>query len=669
MHDLHILADFLMIFGVAIVVVWLFHRIKIPSLVGFLAAGVLIGPGGFALIQRRGDIDLLAEVGVVLLLFSIGLEFSLKDLIRIRKLVLGAGGLQLTITGGLVCGIALASGLPTGQAVFIGALIGLSSTAIVLSLLQKSGELTAVHGQAKLGILLFQDLAVVPLILLVPMLAGEVPSGGELAWTFGKVVLVVAGLWLAATYVFPKIIERVVRTQQSELFTLMTVVLAIGTAYVSGLAGLSLALGAFLAGLLISESPYSHQILTEVLPFRDVFNSLFFISVGMLFEPDVFLDMPLELVGLILAVVLAKAIIIAAIIVAMGYGLRVGVLAGLGLAQVGEFSFILAKEGMRFDMLTQEQYSVFLAVSVTTMAATPLLFVLASRLSDRIGDAGPSRLERWLTPSRDVSESDETHGAHQYEDHVIIVGYGLNGRNAARVLRHIDVPYVVVEMNAETVRQHREEEPIYFGDAARRPVLDHLGIEKARAIVVAIADAPTTRRIVSHAHDVSNDLSIIVRTRYIHEVDELRELGADQVIPEEFETSLALVGAVLETYGVAPLAILREKDEIRRESYDMLRQSEEPPPAEAALTLEHLVEHADVEVVRVPQSSPLVGQTLGETALRPTFGVTVIGIMRQHKMESNPDASWEFHDADEVVLIGNRDDLEEARHFIQGRQP
>jgi CPA2 family monovalent cation:H+ antiporter-2 len=665
MHGLHILADFLMIFGVAIAVVWFFHRIKIPSLVGFLAAGVLIGPGGLGLIAQRSDIDLLAEIGVVLLLFSIGLEFSLKDLIRIRDLVLGAGGLQLTVTGGLVCGIAIAVGYPPGQAVFIGALVGLSSTAIVLSLLQKSGQLSAVHGQAKLGILLFQDLAVVPLILLTPMLAGEIPSAVELSWTIGKVVLVVAGLWLSATYVFPWIIERVVKTQQSELFTLMTVVLALGTAYVSGLAGLSLALGAFLAGLLISESPYSHQILTEVLPFRDVFNSLFFISVGMLFQPAIFLDMPVQLAGLIVGVIIFKAIIIALIVVGMGYGLRVGILAGLGLAQIGEFSFILAKEGMKFDMLDQAEYSIFMAVSVTTMAATPLLFGLARRLSDRVGDAGPSRLERWLSPSRDVSESEQTHGQQQYENHVIIVGYGLNGRNAARVLRRIDVPYVVVEMNPETVRCNRDEVPIYFGDAARRPVLDHLGIDRARAIVVAIADAPTTRRIVSLAHDASDDISIIVRTRYTHEVDGLREIGADQVIPEEFETSLALVGAVLETYGVAPLAILREKDEIRRESYDMLRQAAHPARAEAAMTLEHLVHHADVEVVRMPPNSPLVGATLSDTPLRSEFGVTVIGIMREHRMESNPDRAWTFQDADELVLIGDREELEQARAYIQ----
>ncbi|MGM0556359.1 MAG: cation:proton antiporter [Myxococcota bacterium] len=665
MHDLHILAEFLMIFGVAIVVVWLFHRIKLPSLVGFLAAGVLIGPGGLGLIGQRADIDLLAEIGVILLLFSIGLEFSLKDLIRIRKLVLGAGGLQLTLTAGLVYGVASAFGYPTGQAIFIGALAGLSSTAIVLSLLQKSGELSAVHGQAKLGILLLQDIAVVPLILLVPILAGEMPGGSQLAWTAAKVVLVVVGLWLAATYVFPWIIERVVKTQQSELFTLMTVVLALGTAYVSGLAGLSLALGAFLAGLLISESPYSHQILTEVLPFRDVFNSLFFISVGMLFRPSVFLDMPLELGGLILAVMVVKATIVALIIVGMGYGLRVGILTGLGLAQIGEFSFILAKEGMRFDMLSQQDYSIFMAVSVTTMALTPLLFTLAHRLSQRVGRAGPSRIERWLAPTEDVGDSAETHGHQAYEDHVIIVGYGINGRNAARVLSRIDVPYVVVEMNPETVRQHRDDEPIYFGDAARKPVLDHLNIADARALVVAIADAATTRRIVSHARRSSEDLSIIVRTRYVHEVDELRNLGADLVIPEEFETSLALVGAVLETYGVAPLAILREKDEIRRESYDLLRRPGESTPSEHSPTLEHLVHDVNVEVVRVPPSSPLIGETLGSTDIRAKFGVTVIGINRNQQMQTNPDLDWTFQDGDELILIGDRDQVEDARRYIE----
>ncbi|MFW5967909.1 MAG: cation:proton antiporter, partial [Persicimonas sp.] len=545
MHDVHILADFLLILALSVVVVWVFHKLKLPALVGFLGAGVLIGPGGFGFIQSSTTIDLLAEIGIVLLLFSIGLEFSFKDLVRIRRMVVGGGGLQLGITAAVAGLVTYLIGFDVNVAILWGALIGLSSTAIVLNLLQKSGELNAVHGQGMLGILLFQDMAVVGLILLVPILGGEAMGPVDIGLVFAKAIAVVVALWIVASYIYPKILERIVRTRQRELFTLVTILAAVGTAYLAGLAGLSLALGAFLGGLVISESPYSHHMLSEVLPFRDLFNAVFFVSVGMLFKPTPFLEAPGMVIGLIAGALVLKAVIAAGVIVVLGYGLRVGVLVGLGVAQVGEFSFILAKEAMEFDLLDPDSYSIFLAVSLVTMGATPLLFRVSDWLATRVEEAGSSRLEPLLAPTRHIDEAG-TEEERPTEDHVIIVGYGLNGRNVARVLRRIEVPYVIVEMNSRTVRDLRGEEPIYFGDAARQPILEHLGVKQAHALVVAIGDAPTTRRIVALARQMNPELYLVVRTRYAREVDTLAELGASEVIPEEFETSLALVGAVLE---------------------------------------------------------------------------------------------------------------------------
>ncbi|MFP4596897.1 MAG: cation:proton antiporter [Persicimonas sp.] len=663
MHDFHILADFLVIIGLSVVVVWLFHKMKLPALVGFLAAGVLIGPGGFGFIASNEEIELLAEIGVVLLLFSIGLEFSLRDLMRIRRLVLGGGGLQLFATGAIAAAVAYTIGYSVNVAVFWGALVGLSSTAIVLNLLQKSGEISAVHGQGMLGILIFQDLAVVALMLLAPILAGEAPGAVEVTLVLLKALGVVVGLWLVASYIFPWVIERVVRTRQREMFTLLTILAAVGTAYLSGLAGLSLALGAFLAGLVISESPYSHHMLSEVLPFRDLFNAVFFVSVGMLFRPSVFVDMPVVVVGLIAAAFALKALIAGAVVIVLGYGLRVGVLVGFGLAQIGEFSFVLARDGLQLDLLTTSEYSLFLAVSVTTMAATPLLFHLADILSDKVGTAGSSRLERLLAPSRQPDEPD-TEAVDQMDDHVIIVGYGLNGRNVARVLRRIEVPYVIVEMNSRTVRDLRDEEPIYFGDAARQPILEHLGIERARSLVIAIGDAPTTRRIVALAQDLNKDLYVVVRTRYSHEVDALYDLGASEVIPEEFETSLALMGAVLENYGASPADVLEEKDLIRQEQYGFLRLPTQPDQSRTRLTLKQLVGRTGADIIRVPRGGHVEGETLRELNLRADYGVSVVGIVRQGDLHVNPDPNWKLQGWDELVLIGESEAIRDARSHL-----
>lgn len=664
MHDLHFLANFLLIMALAVVVVWLFHKIKLPALVGFLAAGVLIGPGGFGLIANPEDVDLLAEIGVVLLLFSIGLELSIRDLMRIRRMVFGGGGLQLLGTMAVVTGIAAAIGFAWNVSIFWGALVALSSTAIVLSLLQQSGQISSVHGQGMLGILIFQDLAVVALILLAPIIAGQSPGAGAVAFIFLKAFGVIAVLWLLASYIYPWFIERVVLTRQRELFTLITLLVGVGTAYLSGLAGLSLALGAFLAGIIISESPYSHQMLSEVLPFRDLFNSLFFVSVGMLFAPEVFIEMPLEVGGLIVAAILVKSLVAGAAVLALGYGLRVAILVGIGLGQIGEFAFVLAREGLRVELLSTEQYSVFLGISVITMAMTPLMFQLANWLASRAEPAHDTPLGRFFAPSRG------TDAAHEEDivadDHVIIVGYGLNGRNVARVLRRIDVPYVIAEMNAQTVRREKDNEPIYFGDATRTFILEHLGIARARSVVIAIGDSPTTRRIVAQARKLNKDADIVVRTRYEGEVDELYKLGASEVIPEEFETSLTLVGSVLHSYGASPKDIVREKEKIRREAYSLLRMPGGLDESQTRLTLHQFIGRSEADIVRVPPDSRVAGKTLKQINLRAETGASIMGVVRDGDLKINPAADWEIRGDDDLVLIGKADEVAMARDLLGG---
>lgn len=690
MHDLHLLADFVVILGVALVVAWAFSKLKLPTIVGFLAAGVLLGPGTTGLISGADDIALLAEIGVVLLLFDIGLELSLSEMKRMARLVFGAGLLQVTLTAAAGGGAAWALGFPPYQALFFGLLGALSSTAIVLTSLKESDELSAVHGRGMLGVLIFQDLAIVPLILVVPLLAAaagvEPPAMADAAhgahgahgaageaslwWTLGKAGLVIGGVWLVATYVFPWIAERIARSRRRELFTLFTVVVGVGTAYVSGAAGLSLALGAFLAGIVISESPFSDQMIAEVEPFKDVFNSLFFVSMGLMVDPMIVVENPGLVAGLVVGVLVLKALVTGTVVFAMGYGMRIGILVGLGLAQVGEFSFVLAKEGMGAGLMTETQYGLFLATAVATMVVTPFLLAGSARLAEV---AGGKRAERFFEklgigvpgePS-EVEQAEADEEGH-LSDHVIIVGFGTNGKRIARAMRSIGADYVIVELNPQTVREYESEEPIRYGDATREPILKHLGAHRARALILTAGDRRASERVVSVARRLSKKLRIVVRTRFEQDLKTLYRAGADQVIVEELETSLEMVGQAMEAYGISARYIVHEKDDLRRENYGLMRTDLLPDRPQARHTLEVLAAQSKVELVRVPREGTAAGRKIGDLHLRSETGATILGIVREQDLVEYPDAETELQEWDLVLLVGEPDAIMAARRVLVG---
>src|SRR6266849_5460888 len=395
MTDYGVLANLLVIFTVSIAVVFVFHQFRLPSIAGFLVAGALIGPHGLNLISDIGTVQVLAEIGIVLLLFTIGIEFSLVQLASMRRLTLLAAPIQV---GGVLLIVwlgAMLVGLSWQQGMFWGFLFSLSSTAIVLKTLAERGESDSIHGRATIGILVFQDLAVVPMMLLTPILASQSDGGGlAILFTLGKSVLVVLLVIAAAWYLVPKLLGHIVRSRSRELFLLTIIVSCLGIAWLTSLGGLSLALGAFIAGLVISESEYSHQAMAEVLPFRDSFNSLFFISIGMLLDLRILLAHPFLVLGLVLAVLVGKVVTSAGAAVTVGYSWRPAVLTGIALAQVGEFSFILAKVGKEVSLLSGESFQVFLTVSVLTLILTPFLIQASPRLARRAEDL--RRLWRYL---------------------------------------------------------------------------------------------------------------------------------------------------------------------------------------------------------------------------------------------------------------------------------
>ncbi len=658
MHTPALFADILIIFLVSVPVAFLCLRLKLPLVVGLMLTGIAIGPYGLGLITDVAGVEILAEIGVMLLLFTIGLEFSLKRLHEMKRLVLLGGGMQILLTIAAIAALAAAFGRNVNQAVFFGFLVALSSTAIVLKGYVDRNEIDAPHGRVGIGILLFQDICVVPMLLLIPLLSGEdvVTLASiviKLGTSIGLLILVVLGAWLLV----PLFLKQVVRLRSAEVFLLTIVLLSLGLAWVTAELGLSLAMGAFIAGVVLADSDFSHQATAEVLPFRDIFNSLFFVSIGMLLSLGV-LGTNIGLVALLATGLIAgKALIVWGVVRFLGYPQRISAMAALGLAQIGEFSFVLAKSGRSVGLLPDNDYQSFLAASIISMIATPFLIAFAPAF----GRYMQSILRDGRSHDVDNCEQDDIHltssgGLH---NHVVIVGYGLNGRNLARVLRSVGVSYVVLDLNAEVVKRAKSEgEKINFGDSTRREVLRHAQIERAAALVLAMSDPKAARLTVKQSRGLNENLHIIVRTRYVSEINELFELGADEVIPEEFETSIEIFSRVLARYNFARNVIEGQIELIRRQGYEFLRSTSTPPSA--ALDINVALDAASTETVKLGNGSSVIGRNLGELDLRGKTGATVIAVLHQGETKISPGAKYRLCADDTVVLLGGRESIEKA---------
>ena len=564
--EIPLLTDIVIILGLSIVVLFVCSLLRIPTIVGFFLTGMLAGPHGLGLIKAINEVEILAEIGIVLLLFTIGMEFSLKNLLRIKKSILMGGSLQVWLTFLAVFVIAMKLGQSFGESMFLGFLIPLSSTAVVLKVIQERAEVDSPHGSTSLGILIYQDVIIVPMMLFTPLLVGATTGLAKspfalLTEGIGIILFVV----VCAKWIVPQVLHQIARTRNRELFLLSVVIICFGFAWLFSSAGLSLALGAFLAGLIISESEYAHQALGNILPLHDISMSFFFISIGMLLDVGFLFQRPGLIVLIALGVLALKTIIAGFGTVLLGFPIRTAVLVGLALSQVGEFSFILSKTGIEFGLLAGDIYQMFLAVSVLTMALTPLIIAFAPRTADFVLRLPmPERLRRGFSPVQEVKLAGK-------KDHLVIIGFGFNGRNLARAAKVRGIPYCIIEMNPETVREEKAKgEPIYYGDATHEAVLQRADIEDARVAVVAISDPTATRRIVELVRKLSPGVYVIVRTRFLQEVKTLHALGADEVIPEEFETSVEIFARVLEKYLVPRDEIDKYIDEIRSEDYDML---------------------------------------------------------------------------------------------------
>ena len=646
-------------------VIYICHKMKVSPIVGFLITGILCGPHTFALVKDMESVMILSEIGIVFLLFTIGLEISIGELIRLRKPVFLGGSFQVLLT------IAVFWGLTewvwhdtTGADLFVGFLIALSSTAIVLQALQRNAMMESPAGRISLSILIYQDLVIVPMMLLIPVLAGRTQPDMEM-WPLVMAACKTLGLilvvFLLARKVVPMALHKIIQTKSRELFLITIIGICLGTAYLTEEIGLSLSLGAFMAGLVVAESEYSHSALEGILPFKEVFTSMFFISVGMLLDMSYFFSNAVEIFIVTALIIGLKGGIVVAGARLLGYPLRTALITGLALCQVGEFSFVLAKQGADFNLLTPDHYQLFLAASILTMAATPFLISGAPALSRKMCQ---------MLTKKDKATQIEEHeepatNAHALSDHLIILGYGVGGKLLARAAKMAGIQYIILEMNPDTVRTYAAKgEPIVHGDAIHEAMLNHLGVKSARVLAVVISDPAATRIIIELATRMNNHLHVLVRTRFLGEVNSLKELGASEVIPEEFETAIEIFTKVLYQYLVPRLQIEQFTHSVRAENYEMLRRVEQDG-APMAMLKKHMPDIC-VSVFELEKEAPLDGQTLITAGLRQQANITVVAVTRNGETHAHPGGDFELQAGDHVYVFSSPAAASAAQHLFSG---
>ena len=664
--QLPLLVDISIILGLSVLVVLIFQWLRIPTVIGFLITGIIAGPHLLSLIDATHEIEVLAEIGVIMLLFIVGLEFSISSLLAIKRFVLIGGGVQVFLTVGVVYFISTQLGFSTGEAVFLGFLFSLSSTAIVLKLLQQRNEIDSVHGKTILAILIFQDIIVVPMMLFVPILAGDATNVGLSLLTLAlKGLAVIALVVVLARYIMPRFLYLIVKTGSKELFIMCIVATCFAVAWLTSSLGLSLALGAFLAGLIISESEYSHQAISNILPFHEIFTSFFFVSIGMLLDVQFLVNNITPVLFFTLLTMITKTAIASIAAMLLKLPLRLVVIIGLSLCQVGEFAFILSMTGMSAGVLDPETYQYFLSVSILTMGITPFIIMSTGKISVLVGGLPlPAGIKKYL--GEDFSDKELSLQKEKLNDHLIIIGFGLNGRNLAHAAREARINYVILELNAETVKREKNDEPIIYGDAVQSAVLEHLNVEKARVVVIAISDPVATRRIVANIRSLSPKTYIIVRTRYLQEMKELYSIGANEVIPEEFETSIEIFTRVLTKYLVPKDQIENFIVKVRADGYDILRGVSVPSASATDLPLN--LSGIEVSSYQLEKNSPFAGKTMAENQFRNKYGITVIAVQSDGEMLINPGSDIVLKHNDILYTIGKPEDLASFYNYIGGSQ-
>jgi len=629
----------------------LFEWLRLPAIVGFLVLGAVVGPNGLGLIHEPEQVRLLAELGVAFLLFEIGLELPLTELRRMWRSVAIAGSLQVCITMAAIVVVGLVRGLPIETAIVMGMLVSMSSTALVIRTLRQRAELNTVHGRLCLGILLFQDLCVAPFLLAVPFLAGVSSlGGGAFLFAIGELVVVILVFFAVAKFVLPWILERVVGLRSTELFSLFAFLLAIGSAALSERLGLTMGAGAFIAGLALRASPYGSQLFAEVIPLRGILLGVFFTAIGMLVNLGLASQLSEGIALYVGGVLILKAgVVIAVLSLVLREGLRPSIRSGLALAQTGEFSFVLATSAVAAGLLDDRLEQVFIAGSILTLGATPFLIQVAPKVAS------------WMTLGDGSSTEAADAEPEARAGHVVIVGFGVAGQTLVRILRALGYPYRILDINPRTVTEMRARgEPIEFGDATRSVVLQHLGVERARIVVIATSDPSATVRCARLVRAMAPKVHIIVRTRYLVDLEGLFRAGASEVVAEEFESTIDLYRKVLRQFGIPDEAISNFCEVTRAEGYEFLHGAATMP---VDPWLVELLKQSTTEWIPVSLSLPQP-YSIAELTARLEMRVELLAIRRKGEVISQPPSSSRIEPGDALLAVGSPDDLSRLRTLL-----
>ncbi len=645
-----IATDIILLIVVAFGCGLLLHRLGQPVILGYIAAGIIMGPHtGGVTVSNIHDIEKLAEIGVALLLFALGLEFSLKDLNPVKKIALIGTPIQILLTIGLGFGIGRLTGWEWRDSLWLGACISLSSTMVILKTLMNQGWLGTLSSKVMIGMLIVQDLAVVPLMIILPQLNN--PSVGVPALGFAalKAAAFIGGMLLLGTKLLPRLMGHIAKLGSRELFLLAIAAIGLGVGYVTHVVGLSFAFGAFVAGMVLSESDYGHQALSDIIPLRDLFGLLFFASVGMLLDPAFLMNHLGEVVILVVAVSLGKGVIFAALSKLFRYGNVIPLAVGLGLFQVGEFSFVLATVGVSTDSIGHDLYSLILTTAILTMILTPLVSSQTARLyalKKRLFEHEP--LETLNIPETGLRQ------------HVVIVGGGRVGSRIATVFEGFGLPLVVIELDHRRVESIQTDGiPVVYGDATHEIVLEAAEVHTARLLVVTPPDVVTARTIIANAKRQNRELNVVARTSDSAFLPVFKELGVNGVVLPEFEASLEMTRKSLLHFPI-PVTEIQQRTELLRQAL-FAPFFDDGQGYRTLAQLRSAEQHFDLQWVLLQEGSPLAARSIGGVEIRKTVGASVVGVIRDETLIANPDATFRFRVDDLVAVIGT----EESRRSFQ----
>lgn len=664
-EDFRLIIDLVLVFAVAAGGGLLAALLKQPVLLGYLLGGMVVGPGGLKLIKELIQVETLAQFGVAFLLFALGVEFSLAELKKVKAIALGGGSLQIILTiiiTVILCGLIGAWDTLPAKGVFLGSILSLSSTAVVLKCLMERNETETPQGQVMLGILVVQDLALGLMLAILPALHQPAEVIGVAVFTaLLRISLFAAGAVVAGIWLIPPLLRLLAKTESKELFLLGVVTICLGIALFTEYLGLSIEMGAFVAGLMISEVEYADETLTIVEPLRDIFASLFFASIGMLIDP-VFLWQNLDLIlGLVALVFVGKFLIVTPLVKLFNYSWKTAIITGLGLAQIGEFSFVLASEGQTLGLVSRRIYLLILGTTAVTLILTPFVLRLVPFLFS-LAESMP-----WLKPYLEEDQVRDVADELPLQNHIVVCGYGKIGQNIVKLLQEYDLPVVVIDQSESKIQQLRDKGiPYVYGNGVSLHVLETAGVNNAQVMAIALPDPASIRLCVKRSLELCPELDLVVRATKDKNIELLYQLGAREVVQPEFEASLEMANHLLTSVGLLPEIVQQKMQKIRQDHYLDLRP--ERTATEIAQYLAKVTQDLNHRWYDLPVNSPLIGMSLAEIDMRYFTGVSLMAIRRADGREINyPDSETKLLTGDRLLVVGSADELNALVEFAEGK--